>query len=180
MEPTNPTPEQLARVAQAIYVGLGFGALLVTYFVLSTRVNDADDTRWSLLVAWVRFALMSRAADAGAEDSSAKVVFRPVDATSMDAQTGHAAAGGMDEAAPDIDAANWPRYLSDDELIVFLAAQKLRNGKYRSSANKIVAFLGGDRNHILKLVREVRDGVPVYRQYTAEERAVLQPKGNNR
>src|SRR5437773_12122824 len=117
MQEVNPTPEQLARVAQAIQLGLGFGTLLLAYFILSARVNDAGDTRWSLLVAWVRDVLMSRAESAGAADSSAKVVYRPVDATSMDAQTTQAAAGGMDEAAPHIDAPNWPRYLSDDELI---------------------------------------------------------------
>ncbi len=55
---------------------------------------------------------------------------------------------GMDWQMPRISA-----YLSDTELTVFLARQKLRDGKHRFSANKIVDTLGGNRNEVLEIVR---------------------------
>lgn len=68
-----------------------------------------------------------------------------------------AASAGLDWQAPPVS-----RYLSDDEFIVFLASQRLPGGKYRLSANRIVQAAGGDRTHVLKIVREVREGVPEY------------------
>jgi len=130
-------------------------------------------------------SIMSRLPDAAAAaDRADTVVYRPVESTSLDDQTREAAASGMNDVAADIDAGNWPRFLTDDELVVFLASQRLRNGKYRSSANKIVAYMGGDRNHVLALVRQVREGAPAeFRPLTPEQRALreelrLQPNGH--
>jgi hypothetical protein len=94
----------------------------------------------------------------------------------MGAQTTPAASGGMESNTPDMDAGerHLPPvscYLTDDEFIVFLASQKLRNGKYRMSANDIVKATHGDRNQVLKLVREVREGVPEFRPLTPEQQA---------
>ena len=69
----------------------------------------------------------------------------------LSAQTSAQGASGLNSAAPGLDAEDddpaWElprisRYLDDDEFIVFLAALKLRDGKYRLSANKIVAAAG--------------------------------------
>lgn len=79
--------------------------------------------------------------------------------TSIAAQTTPASSGGMD-------AENWqpklPRYPDERELIVYLATIRHKNGKYQKSANQIVTFVGGDRNTVLRLVREVRSGVPEF------------------
>ena len=51
------------------------------------------------------------------------------------------------------------RALTGQELITMLALQR-KDGKYRSSANKIAEYVGGDRNIVLRQIREVREGPP--------------------
>jgi hypothetical protein len=58
-----------------------------------------------------------------------------------------------------------------------LAAQKLPGGKWRLSANKIVAMVGGDRTQVLAIIRQVREPAPEFRPLTDEQqrlRASLQ------
>ena len=72
-------------------------------------------------------------------------------------------ASGIDWQMPRVSA-----YLTDNELVVLLARQKLRDGKYRFSANKIVDTLGGNRNDVLEVVRQVR-AAPDFSQRTSEQ-----------
>jgi len=108
--------------------------------------------------------------------------------TSLHGQTSAAAGARLgpaaDRATPDMDAENTgldtPRassYLTDNEFIVFLATQKLRNGKYRLSANDIVKTVRGDRTEVLAIVRQVREPAPEFPPLTDEQqqqRAQLQ------
>lgn len=83
---------------------------------------------------------------------------------------------GTDAPAPDMDAAKgsippgW-RDISTEDLIVALAVLRGPDGKYRSSANKIAEYVGGDRNTVMARVREVRAGppTPVFPPRTAEQ-----------
>ena len=66
-------------------------------------------------------------------------------------------------AAPDMDAENMAkprisRNLSNNEVIVLLSSLRGPDGKQRYSANAIYKFVGGDRNTVLALIHEVRDG----------------------
>jgi hypothetical protein len=73
----------------------------------------------------------------------------------------------FDRAGADIDAANAGmdsyepprigRYLGDDEILVMLAVQRLPDGRYRYSANRLVQFVDGDRNTVLATIRAIRD-----------------------
>jgi hypothetical protein len=81
--------------------------------------------------------------------------------------------GSMEQppsAAPDIDAANagmprLSRNITDNEMIILLAAQRGADGKPRYSANAIHALVGGDRNAVLARVKELRAVPPaVFRQ----------------
>ena len=53
-----------------------------------------------------------------------------------------------------------------------VARQKLADGKYRLSANKIFETVGGDRNAVLLAVKVVRDK-PQYRPLTEDKRPAL-------
>lgn len=90
-------------------------------------------------------------------------------------------AGGMDDrapAAPDIDAENTGMeaqpptrdIMSDEQFTALLARQKLADGKYRLSANKIFEAVGGDRNTVLAQVKAVRSAPPspAFRQEDGE------------
>jgi hypothetical protein len=70
---------------------------------------------------------------------------------------GHTIASG-DDIMPRIG-----RELTDTELITVLAVQR-KGGAYRSSANQIATYVGGDRNTVLALIREIRAErpAPVY------------------
>jgi hypothetical protein len=83
----------------------------------------------------------------------------------------------MDAEQTSLDGWEMPRvsrYLSDDEFLTMLAAQKLRDGKWRLSANKIVAMVGGDRTHVLALIRQVREPAPEFKPLTPEQQQVRQ------
>jgi hypothetical protein len=89
----------------------------------------------------------------------------PVSHTSMDAHT---------TAEPDDITDEWvmpriSRTLNDQELITMLALQR-KDGKYRSSANKIAEYVGGDRNTVLRQIREVREGPPAPQVREHQER----------
>jgi hypothetical protein len=62
MQPTAPTPEQIANVTEALRVTFGFAALLIAYAILSHRTEDDGPTRWQRWRAWLteRY-VMSRA-----------------------------------------------------------------------------------------------------------------------
>ena len=90
-------------------------------------------------------------------------------------------AGGMENgapAAPDIDEENAGMsaptaardIMSDEQFITLLARQKLTDGKYRLSANKIFEAVGGDRNTVLAQVKAVRSAPPspAFRQSDGE------------
>lgn len=136
-----------------------------------------------------RYFPMSSADDAPAAPAqSAKPVLDQSAPTSLNAQTSLIASSGLgssaDRAAPDMDAEQTgldtpriSRYLTDDEFIIFLATQKLRNGKYRLSANDIVKAARGDRTEVLAIVRQVREPAPAFRPLSDEQqqlRAELQ------
>lgn len=150
------------RVMTAFYVGCIFGIILLVFFYLSHREVDYGPTRWArwraALIMWSERRRASRAA-------SMKAVSIPVSQYGMDA-------AGMEPptpSAPDMDAVNagMPRFsrdLSNEDLIVLLALQRGAGGKPRYSANAIHALIGGDRNTVLALIREVRSGpaAPVF------------------
>jgi hypothetical protein len=64
------------------------------------------------------------------------------------------------------------RYLTDDEFLTMLAAQKLRSGKYRMSANDIVKAVGGDRTRVLGIVRQIREAPAEFKPLTPEQQQV--------
>lgn len=120
-----------------------------------------------------------------APDRSAKLVLDQSAPTSLNHQTSAPASGGLEvpehAPTPDMDAeqTSWeaPRvspYLNDNEFIVFLATQKLPNGKYRLSANDIVKTVRGDRTEVLAIVRQVREPAPEFRPLTDEQAALRQ------
>lgn len=147
--------ETAQRVALAINVGLGFGALLVVYFFLSHRSEDGGATRcqrW--FVMWSERQSVRHSADM-------KSVYIPV--SSMPYQSNGMESG--EPPAPDIDAENTDmprlsRNITDNEMIVLLAAQRGKDGKHRYSANQIQALVGGDRNAVLARVKEIRATPP--------------------
>jgi hypothetical protein len=60
---------------------------------------------------------------------------------------------------------------------------KDRRGKYLRSANQIATFSTLHRNEVLRLVKEVREGVPEFRPLSPEQRELrerleLQPNGH--
>lgn len=67
-------------------------------------------------------------------------------------------------------------YLNDQEFVVFLARQKLKDGKYRLSANKIVDTVSLNRNEVLDIVRQVR-GAPDFSNRTPEQEQQRQKLG---
>lgn len=109
---------------------------------------------------------MSSTAVVAPKTPDMQVVYRPVEQTGME-----------EKAVEDYVAPRVSPYLDEDEFIVFLATQKLRNGKYRMSGNDIVKAAKGDRNHVLAVVREVREpSDPVFPPLSPEqeqERAAL-------
>jgi hypothetical protein len=103
--------------------------------------------------------IMASSPDQAEKVSSIDPVYIPVDRTGM--------AGGMeddDQAMPRIG-----RALEDMEIVSLLAAQK-RAGKYRFSANEIFTLVKGDRNNVLRQVRELREGLPKAEFRTDPER----------
>lgn len=106
--------------------------------------------------------IMSRSQNALMRKSDIEAVSIPVPDTST--------VTGIDDQMPRISA-----YLTDNEFLVFLTRQKLRDGKYRLSANKVYEVVGGNRNTVLDIVRQVRDA-PDFSQRAAgqeQQRAEL-------
>jgi hypothetical protein len=99
--------------------------------------------------------LMSRSQDARAQQADIEAVSIPVSDTSIN--------DGIDWQMPRVSA-----YLTDNEFLIFLARQKRRDGKYRLSANDVYKAVGGNRNDVLDIVRQVR-AAPDFSQRTAEQ-----------
>lgn len=99
--------------------------------------------------------VMSRSEKLSLQKTDAGLILVPVPGTSIE--------DGTDWQMPRISA-----YLTDNEFTIFLARQKLRDGKYRLSANKIHDAVGGNRNDVLEIVRQVR-AVPDFSNRTSEQ-----------
>jgi hypothetical protein len=182
MDPTNPTPEQIANVTEAIKAALWLGVALAIYAYLSHRTEDNGPTRWQRWRDWLVEHYLTSSSD-GAPAGSAggsEPVHVPVPDTSTAAGTSAGAPASTDRDLPDIDAAEagtegWapPRlslHLSDAETIALLALQRDKSGKYRHSANKIYALVGGSRKAVLDQIGAVRDGaLAVFRPLNAEQ-----------
>lgn len=125
------------------------GLILAALIVVPYKVVKA----W--LWPYIKSVIMSRLANETTKKTDIEAVSIPVSDTSIEA--------GIDEQMPRVTA-----YLTDDEFLIFLARQKLRDGKYRLSANDIYKVVGGNRNEVLDTVRQVRD-VPEFSQRTAEQ-----------
>jgi len=186
MDPTTPTPDQIANVTEAITAALWLGVALAIYAYLSHRTEDNGPTRWHRWRAWytARYMSSSDSAPAAAEWSANQSVDQSAP-TSLKGQTSAAAGAGLGPAAdrdlPGLEAEHTgldtPRvssYLTDSEFIVFLATQKLRNGKYRLSANDIVKTVRGDRTEVLAIVRQVREPAPEFPPLTDEQQRLRQ------
>ncbi len=87
--------------------------------------------------------VMSRSPASEPKKTDMEAVSIPVSDTSIETD--------IDEQMPRITA-----YLTDDEFLIFLVRQKLRDGKYRLSANKVYEVVGGNRNDVLDIVRQIR------------------------
>lgn len=109
---------------------------------------------WPEVSARIGGVIMSRPQSAPPISPDMEAVCIPVWDTGMD---GHTIASG-DDIMPRIG-----RELTDTELITVLAVQR-KGGAYRSSANQIATYVGGDRNTVLALIREIRAErpAPVY------------------
>lgn len=104
---------------------------------------------------FIMASLPARPQNAGGTDS----VYIPVNRTGMDS--------GMEDE--DYEMPRVGRALSDPEIVILLASQK-RAGKYRFSANDIYTLVKGDRNNVLRQVRELREGLPKAEFRTEPER----------
>lgn len=71
------------------------------------------------------------------------------------------------------------RRLSDTEVVILLAAQRRIDGKQRFSANQIYALVGGDRNTVMRQIKELREGPnpAEYRPITPEQQAQREALG---
>jgi len=185
MNPTTPTPEQIANVTEAIKAALWLGVALAIYAYLSHRTEDDASTRWQRWRAWIveHYFLSSSDGLAAGSDSGSEPVHVPVPDTSTATARGAGAPAGTDAVLPDTgaleaDTVGWapPRlslHLSDAETIALLALQRDKSGKYRHSANKIYALVGGSRKAVLDQIGAVRDGAPaVFRPLTPEQQQV--------
>ena len=184
MQPTLPTPEQIANVTEAITAALWLGVALAIYAYLSHRTEDNGPTRWQRWRAWIveHYFLSSSDSTPGADAAGIEPVYIPVSETGIHADTSAPIPAPADRAAPDIEAPNrgmdddgWQlprvsRHISDGELIVLLAALRAPSGKHRFSANQIAALVGGNRNTVMARVKELRADAPlVYPPRTPEQ-----------
>jgi len=152
----NTTPEQWIYGLVACLIA--FGVMAWLFFRYTPPRDDAHN-------------MSSTPAAPAAPVRSAKPVLDQSAPIGLHLQTSSTPVGGLERSgearAPDMDAeqTTWDtprisRYLTDDEFIIFLASQKLRNGKYRLSANDIVKTVKGDRTEVLAIVRQVREHAP--------------------
>lgn len=135
----------MQTLGDVITAGLILAALIVVPYKLAKA--------W--VWPYVRPLIMSRVASAPLQKTDIEAVSIPVSDTSITT--------GIDEQMPRISA-----YLTDNEFLIFLVRQKLRDGKYRLSANDVYKVIGGNRNEVLDLIRQIRD-VPDFSQRTAEQ-----------
>jgi hypothetical protein len=112
----------------------------------------------------------------GTEAGTSQVVLDEGDADLAD--TTAAETGTGDWSVPRISTR-----LSDDNLVVMLAAQRGPQGKWRFSANKIHDLVGGSRAAVLAQVKEIQQGTPPAQfrpltdeQQTAREQLGLPPR----
>ena len=128
---------------------------------LAMAVIGVPIVLYKLAKVWIwplmRPFIMSRKIEAPAEKTDMGAVSIPVSEPPPES--------GIDWQMPRISA-----YLTDQEFLVFLARQKLRDGKYRFSANDVVKIIGGNRNEVLDVVRQVR-AAPEYRDLTEQAQA---------
>lgn len=127
-----------------------------------------------------RAPVMSRSEQAPPPVSAPKVVHVPVAATG----TGAPGTASPDRISPDTSGAEggtdtWvaPRvspYLTDREFTIFLITQRRPDGKYRLSANTVHKIVGGSREEMLRLVRELREPQPEYHPLTPEQQGLRQ------
>mgnify|MGYP001579838186 FL=1 len=135
----------MQTLGDVVTAGLILAALIVVPYKLAKA--------W--LWPYLRPVIMSRLASAPPQKTDIEAVFIPVSDTSIEDET--------DWQMPRISA-----YLSDDEFVVFLSRQKLRDGKYRLSANDVYKVTGGNRNEVLKIVSQVR-ATPDFSHRTPEQ-----------
>jgi hypothetical protein len=126
------------------------------------------------VLPWLRRVMSRRRERMAAADRSAnQYVYQSAPASMLDHTTSAPTSGmppTLDADLADMDTReggmDWqprlPRYPDERELIVYLATIRYPSGKYQKSANQIAAFVGGDRNVVLRIVRAVREGVPQY------------------
>ncbi len=145
------------------------GLALVAVFVVPIKLARVW---WP--VVWARVApfLMSRSRGDTSRATDTEAVHVPVLSTDTSASTTPPALDITDDS-------DLPRVStrhSDQTIVIYLAAQRGEDGaKYRFSANQIYELVKGPRADVLRQIKEVREGPaePVYRQYTADEQAVL-------
>jgi hypothetical protein len=116
-------------------------------------------------------------------DASTTVVHVPVRRTGTVGGTAEMVRDDQCSGVSDTDAAQagtdeWesPRIstrLSDDDLIVMLAAQRGAQGKWRFSANKIFELIGGSRATVLATVKAIQQGAlpPEFPSLSVEQQA---------
>ena len=136
-------------LSDVLWVGGGLLAVMIVSLLFTRRDEIAQAAR-SIMPSRPTSAPIARDMD---------LVSIPVRHTSMDAHT-----TGDDHEMPRIG-----RALSDPDIVILLAAQK-RAGKFRFSANQIHTLVGGDRNIVLRQVREIREGLPKAEFRTDPER----------
>jgi hypothetical protein len=103
---------------------------------------------------------MSSREETHAPESRPALVHVPVPSISTDPPPAKVVPADTDAANADTDPWAMPpasRHLSNEQIIIFLAAQKLPNGKWRFSANDIYELVKGPRADVLKMIRELRE-----------------------
>ncbi|HEU4324389.1 MAG TPA: hypothetical protein VFS21_14645 [Roseiflexaceae bacterium] len=80
-------------------------------------------------------------------------------------------------ASPQIDGIVTSTRMTDREMAIFLALQRREDGSWRHSANAIHKLLGGARDDVLALIRQVRPGDAEAKAEPAKP--VEQPKANS-
>lgn len=157
------------------HVTLGMIAFVCAGIFLFVIISMLVEDNFLRARAIIGYFVMSRTRAGDSSHNGAEVVHVPVAPTSTQVGTGTAGDSPGNGTLADTSAVpRISRYLSDDEFIVLLAVLRLPGGKYRLSANQIVAAAGGKRADVLALVRAVRDGPAAYPERTPEQLATRQ------
>lgn len=151
---------------------------LVLFLISIALLGSFVGLLWAINVIKTR-VIMSRTLAVPMDDSATDAVHAPVSSTSIDHHISAPASSDTDNVKADTDGANagtgaWElprisRYLSDRDIIVALAAQRTRAGKYRLSANQIARLIGGSRADVLALVKTIREGPTEFRPLSPEQ-----------